>query len=850
MAFVGALWVVLAWTWVQLLPGYVLSRVLIPEARGAARHGLALVCAFSVVPLVVFLLAVAGSMPMDGPLLWSVSSAVNLGGAILLRPWRRLDIGWRDTGLLAAAGVAASLWIIFGLRSLDGSGGLRGNKRSEYEGGIRVPGLARWPGKIKPGTVSDVPVMGSDVFSTVHHCLYVIVMHTLQNDPSTALPLYDGLSDGPIHYLVNHPTTEFNGLAPLFFEQRLGNAAILAPAVALFGTMGWLVTTVFATLVAGTSVYNGARALNARPAAAGIGAVLFAIGAHTFCAYFVNENYYAIALVAFLCWGAVRQETTVGWVALMGLVAGHLVGVRYTSSLFWPAVIAAALWRGLPWRRRLGHLALGGALAALCTLPWLYVNTIMLGSPFSHPKIGAESQARVVTNEIAGHSFQFRALNWPFTDQVVRTPWNPFPTVLWLPLWVGLCFGQLGVAIALLGWMRLFRRGPPRRAFWLLLLFAVPHTAAIAWLETLDWEQLTYAAPGLVPLGLVLCVGVDGLLEPVRRWRRVAIVAGLLVALTGLSWAVRPLRLPPDTRLLPPAEWPEPPPPDRGTEAVAERLTAFSPLPKLPVWRTRFAHWTLGALRHALPSRPVPAPDGIPMYPSGRVALLAGYSPEEAPRYRFMLEGGPLRTADTPVRSSLGLHLIALRYPAERMQVDIVRDRGNYRIDLKATGTTTEPRDFSMWLHPWYPPVRSIVVTREGGLFENLRTLTYGGTAEDGEQRVIVTNYPKDILDVVDIPYTVDTHGETVHCGLFLYIAEVDHRRIETLALAGGHDQTWHGTTSGVIRLPRGARSDRILLYSEPYCSDHVPQYGDRYGVVHGPFTPDRPLHFVLDGLW
>ncbi|MDB4384840.1 sulfatase-like hydrolase/transferase [Opitutaceae bacterium] len=47
------------------------------------------------------------------------------------------------------------------------SGGLRGNKRSEYEGGIRVPGLVRWPGRVKPGSVSDVPVIGTDVFSTV-----------------------------------------------------------------------------------------------------------------------------------------------------------------------------------------------------------------------------------------------------------------------------------------------------------------------------------------------------------------------------------------------------------------------------------------------------------------------------------------------------------------------------------------------------------------------------------------------------------------------------------------------------------------------------------------------------------
>jgi len=47
------------------------------------------------------------------------------------------------------------------------SGGLHGNKRSEYEGGIRVPGLARWPGHVTPGSISDIPVIGSDVFSTV-----------------------------------------------------------------------------------------------------------------------------------------------------------------------------------------------------------------------------------------------------------------------------------------------------------------------------------------------------------------------------------------------------------------------------------------------------------------------------------------------------------------------------------------------------------------------------------------------------------------------------------------------------------------------------------------------------------
>lgn len=47
------------------------------------------------------------------------------------------------------------------------TGGLRGRKRSMYEGGHRVPGIVRFPGQIQPGTESDLTVIGSDFFPTV-----------------------------------------------------------------------------------------------------------------------------------------------------------------------------------------------------------------------------------------------------------------------------------------------------------------------------------------------------------------------------------------------------------------------------------------------------------------------------------------------------------------------------------------------------------------------------------------------------------------------------------------------------------------------------------------------------------
>ncbi len=49
----------------------------------------------------------------------------------------------------------------------DSNGPLQGYKRSLHDGGIRVPMIVRWPGRIRPGAVSDVPWYFADFLPTV-----------------------------------------------------------------------------------------------------------------------------------------------------------------------------------------------------------------------------------------------------------------------------------------------------------------------------------------------------------------------------------------------------------------------------------------------------------------------------------------------------------------------------------------------------------------------------------------------------------------------------------------------------------------------------------------------------------
>ncbi len=113
---------------------------------------------------------------------------------------------------------------------LGSTGGLRGYKRLLYEGGIRAPFIARWPGRIKAGTTSDLLTSHVDFLATAADLAGVHVAG--KSDGISILPTLLGKAQ-----TVKHDFLYFEIYEP-FFQQavttgdwkgyRLGTEAPLA----------------------------------------------------------------------------------------------------------------------------------------------------------------------------------------------------------------------------------------------------------------------------------------------------------------------------------------------------------------------------------------------------------------------------------------------------------------------------------------------------------------------------------------------------------------------------------------------------------------------------------------------
>jgi arylsulfatase A-like enzyme len=80
----------------------------------------------------------------------------------------------------------------------------RGNKADIYDGGHRIPFLARWPARVKAGTRSDQIICLNDFFATCADILGERLSDNAGEDSVSLLPALEGRDDKPLHEAVVH----------------------------------------------------------------------------------------------------------------------------------------------------------------------------------------------------------------------------------------------------------------------------------------------------------------------------------------------------------------------------------------------------------------------------------------------------------------------------------------------------------------------------------------------------------------------------------------------------------------------------------------------------------------------
>jgi len=105
---------------------------------------------------------------------------------------------------------------------------LRGGKGWLYEGGIRVPLIIRWPGSVRPGSVSAALVTSSDLFPTLLQMAGLDLRPDLHRDGLSLLPVLQETGDLPREALFWHwPHYSNNGEQSPAGAIRLGDHKLI-----------------------------------------------------------------------------------------------------------------------------------------------------------------------------------------------------------------------------------------------------------------------------------------------------------------------------------------------------------------------------------------------------------------------------------------------------------------------------------------------------------------------------------------------------------------------------------------------------------------------------------------------
>ncbi len=319
-------------------------------------------------------------------------------------------------------------------------------------------------------------------------------------------------------------------------DARLGNTGLLAGFVALFQQLGFRVLYAVCGLLLALGGWLVGWACTGTRAGAWFGLLLLSLNPYIAGIPLLDENLLTVAFASPAIVLLLSRRPL--WFAT-GAFFALAVTMRHVLVLALPAVLFI-VWSA-PQRRS----ALFQFITAffLLTLPENIHHDLALGTPLAFE---SNPQFPAFPYSVAGLDFMWQGLlGWPFHDTMVRTPGNPFPTLVMWPLAIA---DHLGVALfgaMVVGFVTAWRSDRRWALFW--LLWWAPVQASLSVQEA--WDVPNKMGVIVVVFASFLAWTLHGLTFAVRRPRiGVPLIAAVACGAVGAASAIESWRAPIDER--------------------------------------------------------------------------------------------------------------------------------------------------------------------------------------------------------------------------------------------------------------------------------------------------------------
>lgn len=478
---------ILALVLLLLPPGVLLARLALPAAAADRFAGAVLVAGLSVPAVLTFVFALSFQVHLAWWMLlassWLVASValVVLWRLGRLRNWKLPALG-RDAKLALA--LAAATFAIY-LVNYD---------RSHFK----------------------------------YACVNSVVMYAIQ---PTAYYDESPLGEGSTERCEEAPARSSMDLVHRKAGQRYGTTALVAPWITVFGFFGFRFLYALIAAIGGLHAFMLGRTLGSGKWWSGaVGWGVAVMHPMVLKIVLLDENFMAFNLSLAALYYLLRSPRPAALLA--GIAAGAAIGIRHIDIL----LLVAGLMLLSHSRNRVKDMVLFAGAAVIMLLPCAIHHTVAYGQPFAHEHFQEETGwSTPFPYSLMGLEFEYAGyLNWPVHDQLVRTPYNPLPTMLYHPVNLVDHQGLLVTALALLGLVGLIRFR--RRLLYALLVWLAPPALMLLFME--GWlDPVKMGIPVTMFAGVVVAV-VEGCRRLKKEWWVVLVIAAVLFPIVWLAGRV------------------------------------------------------------------------------------------------------------------------------------------------------------------------------------------------------------------------------------------------------------------------------------------------------------------------